>query len=148
MHGQVVRAQMGDRAAYRPLESPLSPSSDAVDVVRALLSVYPFRTLYVADLDAIQRNGETVRTLRGIREEFPALQMWIDNGADSDSIEALVGAHLGTPVIGSESQRDSKLIAHHQARGESCCRSIFAAMTFKAHMASWRNPRFGRSRSS
>jgi phosphoribosylformimino-5-aminoimidazole carboxamide ribotide isomerase len=74
----------------------------------------PSERFYVADLDAIQLNGENVRTLRGIREEFPALQMWIDNGADSDSIEALVGAHLGTPLIGSESQRDSKLIAYHQ----------------------------------
>ena len=28
---------MGDRASYRPIESPLSPTSDAVDVVRGLL---------------------------------------------------------------------------------------------------------------
>ena len=55
LRGQVVRARMGDRASYRPLESPLSPTSDPIDVVRGLLSVYPFPTLYVADLDAIQR---------------------------------------------------------------------------------------------
>ncbi len=51
--GKVVRARMGDRASYRPIESPLSPTSDAVDVVRGLLAVHPFQTLYVADLDAI-----------------------------------------------------------------------------------------------
>jgi phosphoribosylformimino-5-aminoimidazole carboxamide ribotide isomerase len=60
MHGQVVRAQMGDRASYRPLESLLSPTSDPVDVVRGLLGVFPFQTLYVADLDAIQGNGDNV----------------------------------------------------------------------------------------
>jgi phosphoribosylformimino-5-aminoimidazole carboxamide ribotide isomerase len=115
MHGQAVRAQMGDRASYRPLESPLSPTSDPTDVVRGLLSVYPFPTLYVADLDAIEGHGDNVRTLLCIRKEFPALEMWVDSGAaDASAIEALVGAGLGTPVIGSESQHDVKLIGQHQ----------------------------------
>ena len=112
---KVVRAQKGDRASYRPLESPLSPTSDAVDVVRGLLAVFPFPTLYVADLDAIQSHGDNVQTLRRIRDAFPALQIWLDNGAAaSAAIEALVGADLGAPVIGSESQRDSALIAQHR----------------------------------
>ena len=113
--GEVVRARMGDRASYRPIESPLSPTSDAVDVVRGLLAVYPFPTLYVADLDAIQRNGDNLPALRRIRAEFPALRMWIDNGAaDPAALEALIGADLGEPVIGSESQRDSALVARHR----------------------------------
>jgi phosphoribosylformimino-5-aminoimidazole carboxamide ribotide isomerase len=115
MRGQVVRAQMGDRASYRRLESPLSPTSDPVDVVRGLLTVYPFPTLYVADLDAIQSHGDNLPTLRRIREEFPALQLWVDNGAADDAaLEAVVGASLGAPILGSESQRDSSLIARHR----------------------------------
>jgi phosphoribosylformimino-5-aminoimidazole carboxamide ribotide isomerase len=115
MHGEVVHARRGDRASYHPLKSPLSPTSDAVDVVRGLLAVYPFPTLYVADLDAIQGHGNNVQTLRRIRDWFPALQMWVDNGAAaSAAIEALIGAGLGAPVIGSESQRDAKLIARHR----------------------------------
>jgi phosphoribosylformimino-5-aminoimidazole carboxamide ribotide isomerase len=115
MHGQVVRAQVGDRASYRPLESPLSLTSDAVDVVRGLLTVYPFPTLYVADLDAIQSQGDNLPTLLRIRKEFPALQMWVDNGAADDAaLEGVVGANLGAPIIGSESQRDSNLIARHR----------------------------------
>jgi phosphoribosylformimino-5-aminoimidazole carboxamide ribotide isomerase len=115
MHGEVVHAQRGDRASYRSLESPLSLSSDAVDVVRGLLAVYPFPTLYVADLDAIQSHGDNFPTLRRIGEEFPTLQMWIDNGAsDVSALEAVVGANHGTPVIGSESQRDYKLAAQHR----------------------------------
>jgi phosphoribosylformimino-5-aminoimidazole carboxamide ribotide isomerase len=58
---------MGDRASYRRLESPLSPTSDPVDVVRGLLGVYPFPILYVADLDAIQRHGDNFPALRRIR---------------------------------------------------------------------------------
>jgi phosphoribosylformimino-5-aminoimidazole carboxamide ribotide isomerase len=118
MDGAVVRAQVGDRASYRPLESPLSPTSDPVAVVRGLLTIYPFSTLYVADLDAIERHGDNFPALRRIRAEFPTLQMWVDNGAaDLPALEALIGADLGTPVIGSESQRDSKLVAQH--RGSS-----------------------------
>ena len=113
--GEVVRARMGDRASYRPIESPLSPTSDPVDVVRGLLAVYPFPTLYVADLDAIQGSGDNLPALRRIRSEVPALRMWIDNGAaDPAALEELIGADLGEPVIGSESQRDGALIARHK----------------------------------
>ena len=115
MGGEVVRARMGDRASYRPLRSPLSPTSDPIAVVRGLLAVHPFPTLYVADLDAIQRNGDNFPALRRVRAEFPALQMWVDNGAaDAAAIEALISADLGAPVIGSESQRDGKLIAQRR----------------------------------
>jgi phosphoribosylformimino-5-aminoimidazole carboxamide ribotide isomerase len=115
MGGQAVRARMGDRASYRPLASPLSPTSDVVAVVRGLLAVYPFPTLYIADLDAIQSNGDNFHALRRIRAEFPSLQMWVDNGAaDPAALDALIGADLGAPVIGSESQRDSALIAQHR----------------------------------
>jgi phosphoribosylformimino-5-aminoimidazole carboxamide ribotide isomerase len=115
MGGAVVRAQVGDRASYRPLESPLSPTSDPVAVVCGLLTIYPFSTLYVADLDAIERHGDNFPALRRIRAEFPALQMWVDNGAaDLAALDALIGADLGIPVIGSESQRDSKLVAQHR----------------------------------
>ena len=114
MGARVVRAQLGDRASYRRLESPLSPTSDPVDVVRGLLAVYPFPTLYVADLDAIQGDGDNFAALRRIREAFPGLQMWIDNGAAaSAAIEALIDADLGAPVIGSELQPDSALVAQH-----------------------------------
>src|SRR5262249_14752775 len=119
MGGEVVHARQGERASYQPLESPLSPNSDPVAVVRGLLAVYPFATLYVADLDAIQGQGDNVQALRRIRKECPALQMWVDNGAaDCAAIEALIGADLGTPVIGSESQRDSALIAQRRDSSE------------------------------
>jgi phosphoribosylformimino-5-aminoimidazole carboxamide ribotide isomerase len=115
MRGEVVRARMGERSAYRPLESPLSATSDPVAVVRGLFKVYPFPTLYVADLDAIESKGDNVSALGRLRTQFPELEMWIDNGAaDAGALEALIGAGLGAPVIGSESQRDGALIARHR----------------------------------
>ena len=58
MGGVVVRARMGQRDLYQPITTPLAATSDPVDVVRGLLAVYPFTTLYVADLDAIEHNGD------------------------------------------------------------------------------------------
>jgi phosphoribosylformimino-5-aminoimidazole carboxamide ribotide isomerase len=118
MGGAVVRAKMGDRPSYRSIETPLSPTADAVDVVRGLLAVYPFPTLYVADLDAIQHAGDNFSVLRRIRAEFPAVGIWIDSGAAcSEALDAVVHADLGTPVIGSESQHDGVLIARHKDSG-------------------------------
>ena len=115
MGGQVVRARMGDRASYRPLDSPISPTSDPIDVLRGLVGIFPFPTLYIADLDAIQGSGDNSQTLRRIRAEFGQLRMWVDNGvADASTLHAFIGADLGTLVIGSESQRDSNLIAQHR----------------------------------
>ena len=56
-HGVAVRAVAGDRACYRPLETPLAASADPLDVARGYLSLYPFRSLYVADLDGIEGRG-------------------------------------------------------------------------------------------
>jgi phosphoribosylformimino-5-aminoimidazole carboxamide ribotide isomerase len=115
MGGEVVHARRGDRGTYGPLVSPLSPTGDPVAVVRGLLSVFPFPTLYVADLDAIQNRGYNTRTLRRIRDKFPALKVWVDNGAaDAGALDAFIEADLGAPVIGSESQHDDALIARHR----------------------------------
>jgi len=115
MGGAVVRARMGARDAYRPIETPLSPTSDPVDVVQGLLSVHPFSTLYVADLDAILRRGDNSAALRRIRAATPRLGLWIDNGAaDEAGLEAILGPGLGVPVIGAESQLDGALIEAHR----------------------------------
>ena len=114
MGGEVVRARMGDRASYRPIETPLSPTSDPVDVVRGLLALHAFSALYIADLDAILGDGDNLPALRSIRTAFPTLRMWIDNGAaDAEALDRLMQSDLGVPVIGSESQRDAEPISQH-----------------------------------
>lgn len=144
MGGEVVRARRGDRASYRPIESPLSPTSDAVAVVRELLAVFPFPTLYVADLDAIQNIGNNLPALHRILAEFPALRTWVDNGAaDFAAVEALIRADLGLPVIGSESQRDSKLIAQHRGLRRIVLSLDFRGDAFQGQARSWPHRRFG-----
>ena len=118
MTSWAARSSARGWAIGRPIDrsnSPISPTSDPIDVLRGLLGIFPFPTLYIADLDAIQGGGNNSQTLRRIRADFPSLQIWVDNGAaDASSLHALIGADLGTPVIGSESQRDSELIAQHR----------------------------------
>ncbi|MGH6925033.1 MAG: HisA/HisF-related TIM barrel protein [Propylenella sp.] len=76
----VARARLGDRASYQPIETPLSRTSKPLDVVAGLLSVHPFRTLYVADLDAIEGRGNAGAILDDIAAAFPGLELWVDNG--------------------------------------------------------------------
>jgi phosphoribosylformimino-5-aminoimidazole carboxamide ribotide isomerase len=109
--GIVVRARMGQRDQYRPLESPLSPTSDPINVMRGLYSVYPFKTFYIADLDAIMGMGNNEAVLRRLKAEFPAAVFWVDNGVcDLSSAWNWLDAGLGHLVVGSESQQDMALM--------------------------------------
>jgi phosphoribosylformimino-5-aminoimidazole carboxamide ribotide isomerase len=111
--GVVVRAQKGERHRYRPIVSPLSPTSDPVDVMRGLLAVYPFATVYLADLDAIEGTGGNEPAMLRLRAEFPALALWVDNGvAEVAAAKRWLDAGLGHLVIGSESQKDMALPRH------------------------------------
>ncbi len=59
--GCVVHARGGDRRRYRPLELPLFPSAQPLDVIARLLdgaAPGPPDTVYVADLDAIAAAGK------------------------------------------------------------------------------------------
>jgi phosphoribosylformimino-5-aminoimidazole carboxamide ribotide isomerase len=109
MRGVVVRAKLGERAAYQPIETPLSPTPEPVDVVRGLMRLAPFQTLYVADLDAILERGDNFAELDRLRRAFPDCQLWIDNGS-ADARRVSATRAFGAPVIGSESQRDLELL--------------------------------------
>jgi HisA/HisF family protein len=111
--GAVVRARMGQRDQYRPIETPLSPTSDPVDVARGLLAVHPFATLYVADLDAIAGRGDNHAALARLRAAFPRLTLWVDNGiCDCRRAEDWLAAGWGQLVLGSETQRDATVVQH------------------------------------
>jgi phosphoribosylformimino-5-aminoimidazole carboxamide ribotide isomerase len=109
--GIVVRARMGERDQYRPLESPLCPTSDPLDLMRGLCSVYPFKTFYIADLDAIMGTGDNEAVLRRLKAEFPAAMFWVDNGVSDLTLAwNWLDAGLGHLVVGSESQQDMALV--------------------------------------
>jgi phosphoribosylformimino-5-aminoimidazole carboxamide ribotide isomerase len=111
MGGVVVHARMGEREQYRPIRTPLSSTSDPIDVARGLLSIYPFSDFYIADLDAIADAGNNDAALAKLKAEFPHSTFWVDNGvADGASAERWLDADLGHLVLGSETQKDEALL--------------------------------------
>ncbi len=109
--GQVVRARLGRREEYRPIETPLARTSDPVDVVRGLISLHPFQTLYLADLDAIEATGDNDDALRRVKAAFPDLTLWIDNGLRTLEVaRTRLDARWGDLVLGSESQQGLQMM--------------------------------------
>ncbi|RMG38223.1 MAG: hypothetical protein D6725_07645 [Planctomycetota bacterium] len=106
MGGAVVRAARGQRSRYQPLKSCWTPSSDPCDVARALRDRYGFRTLYVADLDAIQarhRGGRPApddRLLRRLTADGWAV--WLDAGITGREEAERIAECGATPVVGLE----------------------------------------------
>ncbi|MFL6622831.1 MAG: HisA/HisF-related TIM barrel protein [Sulfurifustis sp.] len=108
LKGQVVHARAGNRRAYQPLQSPLGGGSDPVAVVQALLGLHPFRTFYIADLDAIQRRGDNATIVRALQHRFPQVEWWLDAGfSDANAVADASAQGLGHPVMGSETLADS-----------------------------------------
>lgn len=105
--GVVVHARRGMRAAYAPLSTPLAPSCEAEAVVAGLLSLAPFRTLYIADLDAITRMGDNAAVIARLRRAFPTIELWVDAGdATAEAVRARAAAGLGVSVVGTETLSD------------------------------------------
>lgn len=104
LDGQVVRAQRGEREHYRPMVSALCNSSEPVQVAKKLLELYPFDTLYIADLNAIQHRGNHQTQIADIKAALGhKTKLWLDSGISSEE-ECRHWEHLDcTLVIGSES---------------------------------------------
>jgi HisA/HisF family protein len=110
-HGKVVRARAGDRASYQPIVTPLSATSEAVDVLRGLRSLAPFSTVYVADLDAIAGGGRHDGVLRVLTAAVPEVEFWLDAGFRGvGDARASSGAGI-TPVLGSETLAGAEQLA-------------------------------------
>ncbi|MBA3697114.1 MAG: hypothetical protein H0W85_10285 [Methylotenera sp.] len=105
MHGQVVHAKQGQRQNYQPIQSLLCASSAPLDVLNALLELYPFTTIYIADIDAIQGLGTHFELINIIASQFPYIDFWVDNGHQAKVVSqlAMQNIHL---VIGTENMND------------------------------------------
>ncbi len=117
-NGVVVRARRGERSSYRPIETPLSPGADPLGVAKGLLALHPFRSLYVADLDGIERGRPSWAVLERLAAELPNIALWTDFGCSDAPAAADYLARVpgGVLVIGTESQTNESLLRrlrHH-----------------------------------
>jgi len=111
--GTVVRARYGLRHSYAPISTPLARTSAPLDIAAGLLTIHPFRTVYIADLDSIESRGSQESTLASLSAAFPSVVFWVDAGvrdaADARSwLARHKGAHL---VLGSESLKSPTVLA-------------------------------------
>lgn len=103
-HGLVVLAAGGRRDAYRPVDTPLCRDPEPAAVIAALITLYPFTTFYIADLDRIMDQGTNDAAVLELARRMPATEFWLDGGFAADS-DVLPFANVNNIrfVIGSES---------------------------------------------
>ena len=80
INGQVVHAQLGHRKHYKVIESLLCKSNNPIEVVKSLLELYPFKRIYIADLDSITKKGDNLAVIYEISNLNPNLEIWLDSG--------------------------------------------------------------------
>ncbi len=83
MHGQVVQAVQGQRQRYQPVRSQLTDSHHLLAVVDAILQVYAFDCVYIADLNAITGNTTLPDhrvLIQQVVKTFPEIHWWVDAG--------------------------------------------------------------------
>jgi phosphoribosylformimino-5-aminoimidazole carboxamide ribotide isomerase len=108
MNGVVVHARQGNRQHYQPIHSDLCKSPDIYRVVKAFLELYDFDVFYIADLNAIARQGSHDVLLKQVLRCFPNITFWIDRGYQRH-VPRLKYPGNTLPVLGSESYRDDNL---------------------------------------
>ena len=108
--GLVVRGVAGQRQAYRPVVSRLSPSAQPLEVAHAFRDHFGLSDLYVADLDALA--GKALKRLlcRALRADGfrLAVDAGIRHAVDGD---LLAGAGIESLVAGLETMAGPAALA-------------------------------------
>jgi phosphoribosylformimino-5-aminoimidazole carboxamide ribotide isomerase len=100
--GLIVHARRGQRTAYRPLVTPLATSAEPAAVLAGLLALYPFRTVYIADLDALAGHPAQVAQIAALAAHYPTCEIWLDAGQWTSDWPYRQSPRI-VPVVGTES---------------------------------------------
>tara|TARA_Y100001960_G_scaffold47250_1_gene47658 strand:+ start:334 stop:1011 length:678 start_codon:yes stop_codon:yes gene_type:complete len=76
----VVKAFLGERKKYKPIDTQLSNSSKLENVIIGLLKEYKFKIIYIADLNAIMGNKNNFKIIKKVIKKFPKIDFWVDYG--------------------------------------------------------------------
>ncbi len=101
--GLVVSAKQGRRDTYLPIRSALCKSSSVESVLNGILSVYAFKIIYIADLNAITNSGDNQDLIDKLVSQNKEITFWLDNGVKIEALPNLCDIYY-KPIIGSESQ--------------------------------------------
>ncbi len=103
--GKVVAARQGQRHLYPPLSTPLCREPELLAVVRAYRSVFPFKTFYLADLNAIAGAGDNHHLIAPMLATWPNLNLWLDSGLQpfiahdhASQVQHVLGTETGLSI--------------------------------------------------
>lgn len=106
--GIAVHAKLGLRDQYLPLHTPLCHSSVVDEVIAAFLNLYPFKIIYLADLNAITNTGNNDDLISRLLQQYSDITFWIDSGYQARPAK-FVGLENYQAVLGSECYPEDKL---------------------------------------
>lgn len=107
--GLVVHAVKGLRQNYKAIESQICSSASPLGVIDAFLNIYDFNCIYIADLDAIENQGNNTGIVRSINEAYPDLNLWLDCGTQLiDEYSQQVKSHKLNLILSTESVQSTK----------------------------------------
>ncbi|MGH8558662.1 MAG: HisA/HisF-related TIM barrel protein [Methylococcales bacterium] len=106
--GRAVHAKQGLRELYEPLNTRLCSEGDPLALATALLTHYPFRILYIADLDALMSTGSNRPLIQSLINRYPKVEFWIDQGLSHLQFKQAADSRWIT-VLGTESLTESVL---------------------------------------
>ncbi len=102
--GNVVLAQRGNRDSYQPISSVLCDKSDINGVIESILTLAGFKTIYIADLDCIEKQQLDDTLWTSLCSQYPDIEFWIDLGRFGKQWDRIMSdISNARPVIGSES---------------------------------------------
>ncbi len=108
LNGQAVHARRGHRQAYQPMRSCLTADTSPLGLVEALLELYPFPLIYLADLNGLTGQPSAEDWLTTLLDQFRDQSFWLDAGFTTyPDLPANI-----TPILATESWPNSRLPKH------------------------------------
>ncbi len=128
--GLVVHAKQGQRHTYQPIKSVISASAKPETVLSSFLELYPFKTIYIADLDAIQKTGSQNEIILGLAASHKECEFWVDasiNAIQNNPSDCY--AENIKLILGSENKLSEELLSTLLKKNPD----IILSLDFNAH---------------
>ena len=115
----VVKAFLGERKKYKPINTKLANSFRLENVIIGLLKEYKFKIIYIADLNAIMGNKNNFKIIKKVIRKFPKIDFWVDYGVKNFLDFKKYHDNRFKTIIGSETLKNTdelKKIYKHKKR--------------------------------
>jgi len=102
-NGVVIHALHGKRELYRPIKSKISDSCNPDSILSAFFQLYPFKIIYIADIDAIQGKNSHSKLINKFADNYKECEFWVDAGLEYvlENKSYCTGNNI-KPILGSE----------------------------------------------